>query len=546
MTPARHQPWLASYQPGVPAQIDLSSFAAMDELLQTALERHASRDAYACRGEVIRFDELDSQTRAVASYLRSLGLPAGARVGLMLPTVLAYPVVLLGILRSGYTAVCINPQYTAPELGHVLADSGAEVLFLAPELAKPLGAVREPHRVARLVLVGAETLGADVPLPWVGLAGIVAAGAGRAAVLPPLRADDVALLQYTGGTTGVSRGAQLTHRNLVANILQAQAWITPSLQAPGPDRQYTFACVLPLHHIFGLTACLLLGAHMGALTVLVANPFDVRGAVAQLAPYRVNLLPAVNTLFGALMTDPRFQYLDFSGLRVCIAGGMKLQPGLAVRWQGLTGCPLVEAYGLSETSPLVCCNPLDGNARPGSIGLPVPGTEVAIMGEHGPLAPGEVGEIAVRGPQVMSGYWNDAAATRAAIGDEGFFLTGDVGAMDDEGFVRIVERKKDVVIVGGFNVYPSEVESAALTHDGVAECACVGVPDANSGEAVKLFVVRKPGAELTAAAVTAHCRQALTAYKLPRHVAFLDALPRTSVGKVSRPNLRALHARETA
>jgi long-chain acyl-CoA synthetase len=540
------QPWLSAYPQGVPARIDACAYESLPALLDAAFERHGSRSAYACRGEVMGFAELERQTRAIACHLQGLGLGPGARVGLMLPTGISFPVVLLGIVRSGFTAVCINPQYTAPELAHVLEDAQLELLFLPQGLADRLAGAGSAHAPRHLVWVGGDEPPAGPGPSCASLGEVIRQGMARPRALPRMRANDLALLQYTGGTTGVSRGAQLSHGNLVANILQAQAWITPALRALEDGQQHCFACLLPLHHIFGLTACLLLGAHMGALTLLVANPFDVRGAVSQLAAHRVDMLPAVNTLFAAMLADPRLPGLDFSALRVCIAGGMKLQPSVAQRWQAVTGCALVEAYGLSETSPLVCCNPLDGSAQSGSIGLPVPGTDVAILGERGRLGPGEVGEIGVRGPQVMDGYWGDATATRSAFDAEGFFLTGDVGTMDGQGFVRVLERKKDVVIVGGFNVYPSEVETVALAHEAVAECACVGVADVNAGQAVRLFVVCQPGATLTASQLLAHCRRSLTGYKLPRQIVFLEALPRTSVGKVSRPLLREWAAKEAA
>lgn len=551
MTSLPTRPWYAAYPRDVPGDIDIP-FDTMAKMLDAAFKARPSKRAYACRDEAVTFGQVDDQSRAVACFLQRLNLAPGTRVAIMLPTLLCYPIVLFGILRSGCTAVCINPQYTAGELRHVLDDCGAQVMFAMPQQAVLLETIRHATQVKKIVLAGPAAPQQAGPAPLSGddfapLADVLSGGAGLVMRDPALTAGSVALLQYTGGTTGVSRGAQLSHRNLVANVLQSQAWVLPELRKLGQDRQYTFACLLPLYHIFGLTACLLLGAHMGALTVLVANPFDVRGAVAQLAAHRVNLLPGVSTLFAAMMSDPRFGEVDFSELRVAIAGGMKLQAAVASRWEALTGCPIVEAYGLSETSPLVCCNPLDGRARPGTIGLPVPGTEVAILDADGAPQPAqEIGEIAVRGPQVMLGYWGNPGATGEVIDAQGFFLTGDVGTMDADGFVRILERKKDVVIVGGFNVYPSEIETVAGAHESVAECACIGVPDSSTGEAVKLFVVRKPGAALTATQVMAHCRASLTGYKLPKHIAFVEALPRTAVGKVSKPDLRALGASAAA
>lgn len=549
--PARHA-WLNSYEPGVPQAIDPDAFDTLTALIERSLAIAGDRNAFACLDERLTFRALEYQSRAFAAFLQGLALAPDARIAVMLPTVIEYPVVLLGVIRGGYIGVCINPQYTASELEHVLRDSEAQVLICTDKLVEMAGAVAKASGLRHMVVVGrdgrapsgAADLGLESMVPMHEVL--------RTAVNPTLRTrvlapNDTALLQYTGGTTGVSRGAQLSHRNLIANILQCEAWVRPGLNAFAEAGSLTIGCVLPLYHIFGLTACLLLGVRMGAMTVLVANAFDIRGAVSQLANHRINMLPAVNTLFAAMLMDPRMRSLDFSGLRVCIAGGMKLQPQVSQRWLEVTGCPIAEAYGLSETAPLACCNPMDGTARSGSIGLPVSSTEIAILDDEAhELRDGALGEIAVRGPQVMTGYWRNALDSAKVMTHNGFLLTGDVGTMDAEGFVRIVERKKDLIVIGGFNVYPTEIDAVVAAHGAVADCASFGMPDQGAGEIVNLLVVRKPDVELSEAEILRHCRVHLTAYKLPRKIHFVAAIPRTSVGKISRSSLQKLFAVEPA
>ncbi|SDH56137.1 AMP-binding protein [Variovorax sp. OV700] len=547
--PAR-QAWLNSYEADVPEAIDPDSFGTLTELIDLSLACGGDRNAFACLDERLTFAELDCQSRALAAYLQSLALAPDARVAVMLPTVIEYPVALLGIIRSGCIGVCVNPQYTAPELEYVLRDSEAEVLICTDKLVEMAGSMMKSTGLKHVVVVGRDPsalLGtADAGLESMAKLHEVLRSAANPTFVPrAIAPSDTALLQYTGGTTGASRGAQLSHRNLIANILQCEAWVRPSLRAFAEEGTLTIGCVLPLYHIFGLTACLLLGVRMAATTVLVANAFDIRGAVAQLSGHRLNMLPAVNTLFAAMLMDPRFLSFDFSGLRVCIAGGMKLQPRVSKSWLEVTGCPIAEAYGLSETAPLACCNPVDGTARSGSIGLPVSSTEVAILDEDAREVPNEtIGEIAIRGPQVMTGYWRNAPDSAKVMTKDGFFLTGDVGTMDAEGFVRIVERKKDLIIVGGFNVYPTEIDAVVARHEAIADCASFGTSDQSAGEIVNLLVVRKPHVELSATEVLMHCRAHLTAYKLPRQIHFVDAIPRTSVGKISRSSLQKLFAVE--
>ncbi|RZI82504.1 MAG: long-chain-fatty-acid--CoA ligase [Rubrivivax sp.] len=560
MTSAK--PWLAQYQPGVPAEIDASQYSSLAELLDQSFKQYARRDAAAFMGGRWTFEQLDEAAKAFAGWLQSRGLAPGARVALMMPNVPQYMVAIAAVLRAGYVVVNVNPLYTPRELEHQLKDSGAEAIVILENFATTLQKVIEKTPVKHVVLAAMGDM-----LPWAkgklvnfvvrhvkkmvpeftlpSTGGIkvtpwndaVAQGRNAKFTKPAIKPSDVAFLQYTGGTTGVSKGATLLHSNVIANILQVEAWFKPELDKNG-NEQLVAVCALPLYHIFALTACFMVGARMGTLNILIANPRDIPGFIKTLQGFRVNQFPAVNTLYNGLVNHPDFAKLDFSGMRVCNGGGMAVQQATAEKWKKLTGCPIVEGYGLSETSPVATINRLDSTEFTGAIGLPVPSTEVAILDDDGNAMPtGEPGEIAVRGPQVMAGYWNRPDETAKVMTADGFFRTGDVGVMDAGGLVKIVDRKKDMILVSGFNVYPNEVEQVVNLHPGVMECAAVGVPDAKSGEAVKLYVVKKDSA-LAEEDLAAFCKEQLTGYKCPKYIEFRDDLPKTNVGKILRRELR--------
>jgi len=466
------------------------------------------------------------------------------------------------VLRAGYVVVNVNPLYTPRELEHQLKDSGAEAIVILENFAVTLQEVVKRTAVKHIVLaamgdllpglkghlvnfvvrnvkkmVPAFSLPNDGQIRVTTFKKALAAGRSASYKRPTMTGQDVAFLQYTGGTTGVSKGATLTHRNVVANILQCEAWFKPELGKVG-DQQLVIVCALPLYHIFALTACYMVGARMGSMNILIANPRDIPGFVKTLKPYKVNQFPAVNTLYNALANDAEFAKLDFSGLLISNGGGMAVQQATAEKWKQITGCTIVEGYGLSETSPVATVNRLDITGFNGAIGLPVPSTDIAILDDDGNhLDIGGVGEISIRGPQVMAGYWNRPDETAKVMAADGFFRTGDIGVMDVNGLVKIVDRKKDMILVSGFNVYPNEVEQVVNMHPGVMECAAVGVPDAKSGEAVKLYVVRKDST-LTEEALKAYCHEQLTGYKCPRHIEFRNDLPKTNVGKILRRELR--------
>ncbi|MEW6164471.1 MAG: AMP-binding protein [Pseudomonadota bacterium] len=546
--------WLPSYPPGMPAEIDADAFASVVDLFDTSVARFAALPAYTCMGRTIDYATLDRLTRELAGCFQSLGLAPGARVALMLPNILQHPVALFAVLRAGCTVVNCNPLYTARELEYQLADSGAEAIVVLENFAGVAARALPGTRVKHVIVTGlGDMLGAFkgalvnavvrhvkrlVP-PW-RIKGAMgwreALARGRRAGFAPVaaRGADIAFLQYTGGTTGVAKGAMLTHRNIVANLQQAHAWIAGKV-AEGRE---TIVTALPLYHVFSLTANCLTFLKLGANNVLIPNPRDIRGFVRELAQHRFTAITGVNTLFQALLRNPRFRRLDFSALKISLGGGMAVQRGVAEAWRSATGATLIEAYGLTETSPAVTINPLDLPAFNGSIGLPLPSTEVAIRDEAGgDLPPGEAGEVCVRGPQVMAGYWNRPDETAQVMMADGFMRTGDIGTMDAAGYVWLLDRKKDMVLVSGFNVYPNEVEAVVATHPGVLEAAAVGVPHEKSGEALKLFVVRRDPA-LTAEALVAHCRQSLAPYKVPHLIEFREELPKTNVGKVLRRALR--------
>jgi len=506
----------------------------------------------------LTYGEVDALSRTFGAWLQGRGLSHGARVAIMMPNVLQYPVAIAAILRAGYTVVNVNPLYTARELEHQLRDSGAEAIIILENFATTLEHVIAKTSIKHVVVASMGDLlgsikGAIVnfvvrnvkkmvpayTLPNTISFGKMMSEAASLSLRPvDLSHDDIAFLQYTGGTTGLAKGAMLSHRNVIANVLQNEAWLQPALVKEPRVEQLTMVCALPLYHIFALTICDLLGTRIGALNILVPNPRDFTGFVKELSKYKFNVFPAVNTLFNALLNTPGFDKLDFSGLKVSNGGGMAVQRVVADKWFKVTGCPITEGYGLSETSPVATANPADSTEYSGTIGLPIPSTEIAILDDNGqPVPLGQSGEIAIRGPQVMVGYWQSPAETARAMTPDGFFKSGDIGIMDERGHTRIVDRKKDMILVSGFNVYPTEIEGVVAEHPGVLECACIGVLDEHSGEAVKLFVVRKDPA-LTVEELQRFCKEELTGYKRPKYIEFRTELPKTNVGKILRRELR--------
>ena len=557
------KPWIEQYPAGVPAEADVAAYSSLVELLESAFRQHAKRDALCCMDSRLSFGDIDEMSSAFAAWLQGLQLAPGARVALMMPNVPQYMVAIAAILRAGLVVVNVNPLYTARELEHQLKDSGACAIVVLENFASTLEQVIARTEVRHVVLASmGELLGfwrgrlvnfavrhvrkmvPEFALPLddgrsvTRFGDALAAGSRLSLRRVPVGPDDAAFLQYTGGTTGVSKGATLLHRNVVANIMQCEAWFKPMLDRVG-GQQLTIVCALPLYHIFALTICALMGAHFGAMNLLIPNPRDIPGLVRTLSRHRVNMFPAVNTLFNALAHDADFTRLDFSGLVVSNGGGMAVQRATAVKWLQVTGCPVVEGYGLSETSPVATCNRLDAHDFTGTIGLPVPSTEISIRDDAGEeVAAGESGEICIRGPQVMAGYWNRPDETALVMTADGYFKSGDIGVMDMHGYVRIVDRKKDMILVSGFNVYPNEIEQVVSLHPGVLECAAVGVADDRSGEAVKLFVV-KSESTLSEDDVASYCRDNFTAYKRPKYIEFRDELPKSNVGKILRRELRS-------
>ncbi len=545
--------WLKSYPKGVPAEIDPNRYKSVGEVFDESVKKYADLPAYHNMGRTITFGELEKYSRDFGAWLQTKGLAKGARVALMMPNVLQYPVCIFGALRSGFTVVNVNPLYTPRELEHQLKDSGAEVIVILENFAGTLQQVLKNTPVKHVVIASlGDMLGlkgmivnfvvrrVKKMVPPYDLPGAIrfnvalAQGAQSELNRVEVGPDDIAFLQYTGGTTGVAKGAMLLHRNIVANLEQVAAWFAPVL---GEARIVVIA-PLPLYHVFCLTANCLVFMKLGGCNVLITNPRDIPAFVKELARHKFNAITGVNTLFNALLNDPDFAKLDFSNLMFSIGGGMAVQKSVAERWKQVTGTVLVEGYGLTETSPVATANPLDLDEYSGAIGLPVPSTEIAIKGEDGQILPiNDIGEICIKGPQVMKGYWQRPDDTAKAIDKDGYFATGDIGYMDDNGYVRIVDRKKDMVLVSGFNVYPNEVEGVVVGHPGVLECAVIGVPDEKSGEVVKLFVVRKD-TSLTEAEVRKYCEGNLTGYKRPRYIEFRDELPKTNVGKILRRALR--------
>ncbi len=550
------KPWLKSYPDGVPAELPKPPYNSLLEMIDDCLQKYADRPAYTCMGTTLSHAELDELSRQFGAYLqKQLGLLKGQRVAIMLPNVLQYPVVLCGLFRAGLVAVNVNPLYTRRELKHQLKDSGAKAIVILENFAHVLDAVIDETDVEHVVVTGVGDL-LDAPksaivnfairyvkraVPAYRLPQAVrlkkALRLGRNMPLAPVQLGyaDIAFLQYTGGTTGVSKGAMLSHRNMVYNVHQSKAWQGGVFDIV--DRVVVITA-LPLYHIFSLEANCLGILLEGGENVLIPNPRDMAGFVKELGRHEFNYMTGVNTLFGGLLNTPGFADLDFSNLKLVIGGGMAVQEAVARRWQDVTGVPIVQAYGLTETSPAAIINPLNSTEFSGSIGLPISSTEVLICNDDGkPLPPGEIGEICIRGPQVMEGYWQRPEETAQVMLDGGWLRTGDVGRMDEQGFVFIEDRKKDMILVSGFNVYPNEIESVAVEMEGVLEAAAIGKPDAKSGEVVKLFVVRKDSS-IRAEDVIAHCRENLTGYKVPKEVAFRDELPKTNVGKILRRALR--------
>jgi long-chain acyl-CoA synthetase len=547
--------WLDSYQHGVAHEIDVTAFTSICDVFNKSVQRFHDRPAMACMGTTLSYGQLGDHVDAFSRYLvHDLGLSHGDRVAVMMPNLLQYPIAVFGILAAGLTVVNVNPLYTPRELEHQLRDSGASAIIILENFASVLEEViartqvrhvivtsigemlRFPHNVVvDLVVRRVRKLVPAWSLPsHCRFKAALAAGRRREALAVDVGRDDIAFLQYTGGTTGVSKGAMLLHSNIIANMLQAGEWVRPVVR----EGEEVIVTALPLYHIFSLTANLMVFTELGALNVLIPNPRDIAGFIKEIRKYPITAITGVNTLFNALLNHPDFASLDFSSWRLALGGGMAVQRSVAERWKAVTGTPLAEAYGLTETSPAACINPLNLSDYNGTIGLPIPSTEILLRDSEGrEVGPDESGELCIRGPQVMKGYWNRPDETARAIGPDGFLATGDMAMMMPGGFVKLVDRKKDMILVSGFNVYPNEVEDVVAALPGVLEVACIGVPDDKSGEVVKIFVVRKDTA-LTADAILAHCRHNLTGYKVPRLVEFRDELPKTNVGKILRRALR--------
>ncbi|MBK8667300.1 MAG: long-chain-fatty-acid--CoA ligase [Burkholderiales bacterium] len=550
--------WLAAYPEGVPADIDASQYPSLVALIEEAFGKYADRTAYSFMGKDVSYAETDEQSRALAGYLQSLGLARGDRVAIMMPNVPQYPATVAAILRAGYVVVNVNPLYTARELEHQMKDSGAKAIIIIENFAATLQQCIASTQIKHVVLASmGDRLGGlkgmlvnfvvrkvKKLVPPFSLPGAVryndaiAKGRGASFKKPEIGPDDVAVLQYTGGTTGVAKGAVLLHRNLIANVLQSQAWNEPVMKQIPAGQQSTSVCALPLYHIFAFTVNMMLGMRTGGKVILIPNPRDLPAVLKELSKHTFHSFPAVNTLFNGLANHPDFNSVDWSNLKVSLGGGMAVQGAVAKLWLEKTGCPICEGYGLSETSPSATCNPVTSKEFTGTIGLPIPSTWVRILDDDGHDVPlGQPGEIAIKGPQVMAGYWQRPDETAKVMTADGYFKSGDIGIMDERGYTKIVDRKKDMILVSGFNVYPNEIEDVVAAMPGVLEVAAVGVPDEKTGEAVKLVIVKKdPG--LTEDAVRKFCHDNLTGYKRPRAIEFRQDLPKTPVGKVLRRELR--------
>ncbi len=549
--------WLKSYPDGVPAEIDASIFNSVTELLEDSFRKNREKPAFVCMGKSLTYGELDALSLQLGAWFQSRGLKPGARIAIMMPNVLQYPVTIAAVLRAGYVVVNVNPLYTPRELEHQMKDSGAEAIVVLENFAKTVQAVVANTAIKHVVVAAMGDL--------MGLKGLIvnfvvrrvkklvpewhlpqytnfneAIRQGARATFTPVKVgpNDIAFLQYTGGTTGVAKGAVLLHRNVIANVLQSEVWLDPARKARPDIDQFVTVVALPLYHIFALTVCGLLTMRTGGLGILIPNPRDIAGMIKELKGFQINTFPAVNTLYNAMLNNPEFATLDFSKLIAANGGGMAVQEAVAKRWFEITGAPIIEGYGLSETSPCVTCNPTMATEYTGTIGLPFPSTELSIRDDDNHEMPiGQPGEICIRGPQVMPGYWNRPDETAKVMTPDGFFKSGDIGVMDAQGYVKIVDRKKDMILVSGFNVYPNEIEDVVAKLPGVFEVAAVGIEDTNSGEAVKLFVVRRDP-NLTEADISAYCKERLTNYKRPRVIEFRNDLPKSNVGKILRRELR--------
>lgn len=551
--------WTKNYPEGVPADVDVTQYESLVDLLEESFLKYAEKDAYVLMDKALTYGDLDKASLELGAYLQGLGLEKGDRVAIMMPNVLQYPVALAAILRAGLIAVNVNPLYTPRELEHQLNDSGSKAIIIlenfASTLQEVIGDTLIEHTIVTAVgdMLGlikgtitnyvVRNVRKAVPafsLPGnVGFSKALTIGRGKSLSKPHISSSDVAVLQYTGGTTGVSKGATLLHSTIIANLLCSEAWMQPGLNRRPTTGQLTFICALPLYHVFAFITCSLLSMRTGGVNILIPNPRDMAATIKEIGKYNFHVFPGVNTLFNGLANNPEFAGLDFSQLRISNGGGMAVQEAVAKRWLEVTGCPVCEGYGLSETSSGVTCNPTDSDEYSGTIGLPMPNVAIRILDDDGnDVVPGEPGEIAIRGPQVMAGYWQRPDETEKVMTPDGYFKSGDVGIMDENGYTRIVDRKKDMILVSGFNVYPNEIEGVAANHPGVLETAVVGVPDKNSGEAVMLFVIKKDEA-LTEKELASFCAKNLTGYKKPRYIEFRDDLPRTNVGKILRRELRS-------
>jgi long-chain acyl-CoA synthetase len=561
--------WLKSYPKGVPENVDINQYQSLVQLMDEAFTKYAAKPAYECMGKKMTFGEVDAASQKLGAYFQSLGFQRGDRIAIMMPNVLQYPIALAGIMRAGFVVVNVNPLYTPRELEHQLNDSGAKAIVILENFAATLAAVIDKTlcktvvmakmgdmlggakgMIVNFVVKNVKKMVPPYSLPGnvkvVSFPSAVDGGNGKQMVRSAVGHNDVAILQYTGGTTGVSKGAILMHKTLIANLLASEAWMQPGLHKKGKIDQPTFVCALPMYHVFALVSCVLLAMRTGGYNILIPNPRDIPGLIKTLTGVQFNVFPAVNTLFNALANNPEFAKLDFSGLRISNGGGMQVQEAVAKKWLQVTGCPIVEGYGLSETSSGVTCNPTDSDRYTGTIGLPLPGSEIVILDDNeNPVPLGERGEIAIRGNSVMAGYWNRPDETAKVMTKDGFFKSGDVGIMDAAGYITIVDRKKDMVLVSGFNVYPNEVEGVIAAHPGVLECAVIGVPDKSSGEAVKAFVVKKDPA-LSEKDLRNWCEKELTGYKKPKFIEFREELPKTNVGKILRRELRDAELKKAA
>ncbi len=551
--------WLSSYPEGVPAEIDASQYDSLVSLMEESFSKYADRTAYSFMGQNIGYQETDLKSQALAAYLQSLGLEKGDRVAVMMPNVPQYPVAVAAILRAGLVVVNVNPLYTPRELEHQLKDSGAKAIVIIENFAVTLQKCIEQTQVKHVVLCA---MGDMLSMPKGAVVNFVVRHVKKMVpdfflprvvtfnqalrrgqkfrfVKPEVKSDDIAVLQYTGGTTGVSKGAVLLHRNVIANLLQSEAWNDPVMKRVPTNEQPTSVCALPLYHIFAFTVNMMLGLRTGGKNILIPNPRDLPAVLKELSKHTFHSFPAVNTLFNGLANHPDFDKVNWSNLKVSVGGGMAVTSAVAALWLQKTACPICEGYGLSETSPSASCNPTTSTQFTGTIGVPLPSTFMKLLDDEGNEVTelGQPGEIAIKGPQVMAGYWQRPDETARSMTPDGYFKSGDIGIRDVSGYFKIVDRKKDMILVSGFNVYPNEVEETVSLCPGVLECAAVGVPDEKTGEAVRLVIVKKNPA-LTESDVRDYCRANMTGYKQPKVIEFKTELPKTAVGKILRRELR--------